>query len=185
MPNRLKQLRKEKGLTLDEIQNQTGIKRGTYNNYENGITEPKLETWQKLAEFFGVSVPYLQGISRVRSSKAYRDYETFLNTLYSQREESDEVPLNEFVAFHTVNERETFNQLVNLVTNALGNSDFKQRFTKAIKSVPYDADFKALSSVNTATLEVFLLGIQAMQGKKEALDAYKEINKILDNRLKH
>ena len=56
--------------------------------------------------------------------------------------------------------------------------------TKAIKSVPYDADFKALSSVNTATLEVFLLGIQAMQGKKEALDAYKEINKILDNRLK-
>ena len=184
MTNRLKQLRKEKGLTLDEIQNKTGIKRGTYNNYENGVTEPKLETWQKLADFFGVSVPYLQGISRVRSPKAYRDYETFLNTLYFKREESDDVPLNEFVAFHTVNERETFNQLVNLVTNALGNSDFKQRFTKAMKSVPYDADFKALSSVNTATLEVFLLGIQAMQGKKEALDAYKEINKILDNRLK-
>ncbi len=62
MHNRLKQLRKEKGLTLDEIQNQTGIKRGTFNNYEAGKTEPKLETWQKLADFFGVSVPYLQGI---------------------------------------------------------------------------------------------------------------------------
>lgn len=62
MHNRLKQLRKEKGLTLDEIQNQTGIKRGTFNNYEAGKTEPKLETWQKLAYFFGVSVPYLQGI---------------------------------------------------------------------------------------------------------------------------
>lgn len=61
MKNRLKQLRKEKGLTLDDIQSQTGIKRGTYNNYENGTTKPKLETWQKLADFFGVSVPYLQG----------------------------------------------------------------------------------------------------------------------------
>lgn len=59
--NRLKELRKEKGLTLDEIQSKTGINRGTYNNYENGTTEPKLETWQALADFFNVSVPYLQG----------------------------------------------------------------------------------------------------------------------------
>ena len=61
MKNRLKQLRKEKGLTLDDIQSQTGIKRGTYNNYENGTTKPKLETWQALANYFNVSVPYLQG----------------------------------------------------------------------------------------------------------------------------
>lgn len=59
--NRLKELRKEKGLTLDEIQSEIGINRGTYNNYENGKTEPKPETWQALADFFGVSVPYLQG----------------------------------------------------------------------------------------------------------------------------
>ena len=59
--NRIKELRKEKGLTLDDIQSQTGIKRGTYNNYENGTTNPKPETWQALANFFDVSVPYLQG----------------------------------------------------------------------------------------------------------------------------
>lgn len=61
MKNRLKQLRKEKGLTLDDIQSQTGIKRGTYNNYENGTTKPKPETWQALADFFNVSVEYLKG----------------------------------------------------------------------------------------------------------------------------
>jgi len=64
MQNRLKEIRQEKGLTLDEMQNQTGINRGTYNNYENGVTEPKLETWQKLANFWKVSVPYLQGLDQ-------------------------------------------------------------------------------------------------------------------------
>lgn len=59
--NRLKELRKEQGLTLDEIQSKTGINRGTYNNYERGKTEPNKKTWQALADFFGVSIPYLQG----------------------------------------------------------------------------------------------------------------------------
>lgn len=59
--NNLRKLRKQRKLTLDDIQKQTQINRGTYNNYENGTTEPKLETWQALANFFNVSVEYLQG----------------------------------------------------------------------------------------------------------------------------
>ena len=57
----MRKLRKQRKLTLDDIQKQTQINRGTYNNYENGTTEPKLETWQALANFFNVSVEYLQG----------------------------------------------------------------------------------------------------------------------------
>lgn len=60
-PNRLKELRIKRKLTLDDIETKTGIKRGTYSNYENGNTEPKLEVWQELARFFNVSVPYIQG----------------------------------------------------------------------------------------------------------------------------
>lgn len=59
--NRLKELRKQKGLTLDVIAQETGVKRGTYNNYENGKTNPKPETWEKLAKYFDVPIPYLQG----------------------------------------------------------------------------------------------------------------------------
>lgn len=62
MNNRLHELRESKKYTLDDIESRTGIKRGTYNNYESGKTKPKLETWQALADFFNVSVPYLQGI---------------------------------------------------------------------------------------------------------------------------
>lgn len=62
MKNRIKQLRTNHNYTLDDMEEKTGIKRGTYSNYENGKTEPKLETWQKLADYFNVAVPYLQGI---------------------------------------------------------------------------------------------------------------------------
>lgn len=61
--NRLKELRNQRKLTLDDIEENTGIKRGTYSNYENNKTEPKIETWQKLARYFKVSVPYIQGLT--------------------------------------------------------------------------------------------------------------------------
>ena len=73
MKNRLKALRMEKDLTLDEIQNQTGIKRGTYSNYENGITEPKIDTWQKLADFFHVPTEYLMGLTNDRVTLTIND----------------------------------------------------------------------------------------------------------------
>lgn len=61
MVNRLRELRKKKKYTLDDIEAKTGVKRGTYNNYESGKTEPKPSTWEALANFFNVSVPYLKG----------------------------------------------------------------------------------------------------------------------------
>lgn len=63
MDSRLKELRKEKDVTLLDIETATGIKRSTYSDYENGIVKTgKLETWKKLADYFDVSVPYIQGI---------------------------------------------------------------------------------------------------------------------------
>lgn len=74
MKNRIKELRTKHNYTLDDMEEKTGIKRGTYSNYENGKTEPKLETWQKLADFFGVSVPYLQGFTDNNKSNESCDY---------------------------------------------------------------------------------------------------------------
>ncbi|MCO6546193.1 MAG: helix-turn-helix transcriptional regulator [Gilliamella sp.] len=61
--NRLKELRIKNNLTLDDIEAKTGIKRGTYSNYENNKTEPKIETWKKLADYFNVSTSYLMGLN--------------------------------------------------------------------------------------------------------------------------
>ena len=59
--NRLKELRKEKGLTLMELSKEVQIPNNTLSQYENEKRKPKLETWQALADYFNVSVPYLQG----------------------------------------------------------------------------------------------------------------------------
>ncbi|NRO36607.1 helix-turn-helix domain-containing protein [Lactobacillus helveticus] len=66
--NRLREVRKKQGLTLKELSQQlknTGfnISPDTLGKYERAEREPKLETWQRLAVFLGVSVPYLQGVT--------------------------------------------------------------------------------------------------------------------------
>lgn len=63
MDNRIREIRHQKGLKLEELASLIGVSRATVANYENGSTEPKLETWQKLSDALGVPVPYLQGIS--------------------------------------------------------------------------------------------------------------------------
>ena len=59
--NRIKQLRKGKNMTLVELGEKVNLPKGTLSRYENGSREPKEPTWQALADFFNVSVPYLKG----------------------------------------------------------------------------------------------------------------------------
>ena len=62
MVNRLRTIRKNKGLTLEEVGKGVGLATNTISRYEKGKREPKLAIWKKLAEFYGVSVSYLQGV---------------------------------------------------------------------------------------------------------------------------
>lgn len=62
MRNRIRELRAERDLSLMQLEQDVGISYFTLRRYELGDTEPKLETWLKLAKYFGVPVSYLQGI---------------------------------------------------------------------------------------------------------------------------
>lgn len=64
--NRLKELRKKHGLTLKQLGNQLSknnfsVSPDALAKYERGDRNPKIETLRQLADFYGVSVPYLQG----------------------------------------------------------------------------------------------------------------------------
>lgn len=77
MSNRIAELRKEQGLTLDQMQEQTGINRVTISQYERGKREPKLETWQKLSDVFNAPIGYVQGVwPDLSPLKEYIDTET-------------------------------------------------------------------------------------------------------------
>lgn len=78
MQNRLKELRHKKNLTLKEVssqleQNNLKISPDALAKYERGDREPKLETWEKLADFFNVPVDYLLGISKDGSTLTIDD----------------------------------------------------------------------------------------------------------------
>lgn len=60
--NRIKQIRLEQNKKQKEVANFLGITEQALSYYERGKREPKLETWQKLADYFDVPIPYLQGL---------------------------------------------------------------------------------------------------------------------------
>lgn len=68
MGNRLKELRKAKGLTLDELSKELknkyelSLSTGQLSSYENGKRSPREEnTWRTIAEYFKVPISYLLG----------------------------------------------------------------------------------------------------------------------------
>ena len=85
--NRIKEVRKKKGLSLQQVADAVGLGNNTISRYETGKREPKLETWNKLAEYFNVPTSYLMGLSDdVNGWKEWAE-----NTGYSVKQIKDEI----------------------------------------------------------------------------------------------
>lgn len=61
-PERLKELRIEKGLSLKALEQATGISNATLCRWENGTTDITGENLVIIAKYFGVSTDYLLGL---------------------------------------------------------------------------------------------------------------------------
>lgn len=129
MSNRLAELRKEKGLTLDQMQEQTGINRVTISQYERGKREPKLETWKKLADYFDVSIPYLQGVSD------YRNFSELGDVLFNSHFDNPNAD--------TIKNNETFQKALTDLRNLLQieNKVEKQEFIKTVIDLMNSSSF--------------------------------------------
>ena len=64
---RLRQLRKERDLTQEQLSKVSGVSLPTISRYEGGTRdEPKLTIMKQLADYFNVSIDFLAGDSEIR-----------------------------------------------------------------------------------------------------------------------
>ena len=65
--NKIKQLRKEKKLTQEELAEKIGISKRTLANWEDGVSSIKENKLKIMCEIFGVDMPYLLGYNNVKN----------------------------------------------------------------------------------------------------------------------
>ena len=65
--NRLKELRKEKGMSQIALANELGVSYRTWQNWENGVSSIKPDRLKTLCEMFDVDAPYLLGYNTVKN----------------------------------------------------------------------------------------------------------------------
>ncbi len=101
--NRIKKLRKEKGLTLKELGEKVGMRDNTLSQYENEKRNPNDEIWEKLAEFFDVSTSYIKGLSYERTDP-YESIGRILNKINfnDDKAKNDKIREQLFEAFAIV-----------------------------------------------------------------------------------
>ena len=69
---RLKNLRKNKGLLQQDMADKIGVTKSAYGYYEQGKTTPDIVTAKKIAEILNVSIDYLFGESDYKKTKSVR-----------------------------------------------------------------------------------------------------------------
>lgn len=80
----LKELRKERGLSQDELANAVGVHKSHISRYERGLAVPSLEVAQKIAMALGVS------LNELAAQDVPLGHDAELNNLFKQAVDLDD-----------------------------------------------------------------------------------------------
>lgn len=187
--NRIRDLRKEKGLTLDELskelQEKEKIKIGSnaLGKYERGEREPKLKTWIKMSEYFSVPVSYLQGVSEYRTNLSdlsnINTFVKFMNDVADGKKENGDLFFTEETWQKEINSYmaqkglENFKELVNFF-NKLGITEIKQDdIDNLLNNI---SDIFKINHIIDETFFFFETCIAGYSGDKEKMKLVNEFN---------
>lgn len=182
--NRLRALRKEKKLTLKEVssqleQNNLKISPDALAKYERGDREPKLETWQKLADFFGVSVPYLQGVSDIDDPNFYKNLELYL-ALIAESNSLENYKDKDFVKKLDVSENERTKANFYLVFNLL-EMGLMDNIKEELRTLTKKISVSDMQEIHSYLAILCSLAIKAKAKDKNAIKWYEEVKKNIDD----
>lgn len=90
---KLQELRKEKGMTQEELANDLAITPQSVSKWENEQSTPDLDTLVKIAKILGVSCDYLLG-NEVEAKVSVKDHNKLLLKLVVDSADGDKVKIN-------------------------------------------------------------------------------------------
>lgn len=88
---RIRELRKERNLTMKRLGEAIGVAESTISLYENGKRQPDNDTLQKLADYFNVSVDYILGRTDDMNQNPGEENISFDDFTYAMYNESKEL----------------------------------------------------------------------------------------------
>lgn len=85
MKNRIRQLRKEKGITQIRLSIELGVSQETISAYEKGKYNPSVKNLMKLSEIFDADIDYILGKSSQRAKRQEFESTESVGLINSQR----------------------------------------------------------------------------------------------------
>lgn len=176
--NRLKELRKERGLSQKALANELGVHYRTLQNWENGESNIKPEKAEELAKIFNVSVAYLLGYTD--DSKVYDDEKVIeisgdiiATSKKKWLEEYSDRLLTNFVRFlidnnYCLSNTEVVNTLNLITALSVGHDGFKKKIFEDIAGNPNHEYYELRNEEYS-----FILGDEFARDKtEEAINYY-------------
>ena len=177
--NRIKEIRQEKNLSQTDIAKALGVTRQAISLYEKGDREPNLETWQKLADFFGVSVPYLQGVSDIDDPNFYKNLELYL-ALIAESNSLENYKDKDFVKKLDVSENERTKANFYLVFNLL-EMGLMDDIKEELRTLTKEISVPDMQEIHSYLAILCSLAIKAKAKDKNAIKWYEEVKKNIDD----
>ncbi|EGL18637.1 MULTISPECIES: helix-turn-helix domain-containing protein [unclassified Paenibacillus] len=75
LPSRLKEVRKQRKKTQQDVADHLGIQRSSYSQYELGNREPDLDNLKRIADYLKTTTDYLLGREEVQEETMEEDIE--------------------------------------------------------------------------------------------------------------